>query len=134
MARQNRILHDRKFVCFQITISFLPEITGLLSDKLKFSAGQNENLQVLSDSPAVFAKTVVISPIFTREIISVTYYFYKGDNFCDTIYTREITSVTYYFYKGDNFCDTIFTRETTSVTYYFYKEDNFCDLLFSQGR
>ena len=34
---------------------FLPEITGHLPDKLKFSAGQNDNLQVLSDSPAVFA-------------------------------------------------------------------------------
>ena len=38
-------------------ISFLPEITGHLSDKPKFSAGQNENLPVLSYSPAVFAKT-----------------------------------------------------------------------------
>ena len=36
---------------------FLPEIAGHLSDKLKFSAGQIENLPVLSDSPAVFAKT-----------------------------------------------------------------------------
>ena len=36
---------------------FLPETTGHLSDKLKFSAGQNENLLVLSDSPAVFANT-----------------------------------------------------------------------------
>ena len=37
----------------------LPEITGHLSDKLNFSAGQNENLPVLSDSPAVFAKTAL---------------------------------------------------------------------------
>ena len=31
--------------------------TLILLDKLKFSAGQNEHLPVLSDSPAVFAKT-----------------------------------------------------------------------------
>ena len=35
----------------------LLEIAGQLSDKLKFSAGQNKNLPVLLDSPAVFAKT-----------------------------------------------------------------------------
>ena len=58
LAGQNKILQDRRLVCNQITISFLPEIMGHLSDKLKFSAGQNENLPVLSDSPAVFVKTV----------------------------------------------------------------------------
>ena len=57
LAGQNKILQDSRLVCYQITISFLPEITGHLSDKQKFSAGQNENLPVLSDSPAVFAKT-----------------------------------------------------------------------------
>ena len=30
-------------------------VAGQLSDRPKFSAGQNENLPVLSDSPAVFA-------------------------------------------------------------------------------
>ena len=44
---------------------FLPEITGHLSDKLKFSAGQNENLLVLSDSPAVFVKTVLVVLCFS---------------------------------------------------------------------
>ena len=46
LAGQNKILQDRRLVCYQITISFLPEITGHLSDKQKFSAGQNENLPV----------------------------------------------------------------------------------------
>ena len=41
---------------------FLPEITGHLSDKLKFSAGQNKNLPVLSDSPTVFVKTGMVIP------------------------------------------------------------------------
>ena len=39
LAGQNKILQDRRLVCYQITISFLPEITGHLSDKLKVSAG-----------------------------------------------------------------------------------------------
>ena len=32
-------------------------ITGHLSDRLKCFAGQNEKMPVLSDSPALFAKT-----------------------------------------------------------------------------
>ena len=49
-----RILHPGE-PCYL----FLPEITGHLSDKLKFSAGQYKNFPVLSDSPAVFKKTAV---------------------------------------------------------------------------
>ena len=43
---------------------FLPEITGHFPDKLTFSAGQNENLPVLSDSLAVFAKTGLVKSLF----------------------------------------------------------------------
>ena len=35
----------------------LKSVAGQLSDRLKIFAGQNENFPVLSDSPAVFAKT-----------------------------------------------------------------------------
>ena len=40
-----------------IKIWQLRSLAGLLSDRPKFSAGQNKNLPVLSDSPAVLAKT-----------------------------------------------------------------------------
>ena len=50
----------------------LPDITGHLSDKLKFYAGQNENLPVLSDSPAVFTKTALYSYIpWSRNLLQV---------------------------------------------------------------
>ena len=63
LAGKNKILQDRRLVCYQITISFCQKSQDIFQI-LKFSAGQNENLPVLSDSPAVFAKTAV--PIFAR--------------------------------------------------------------------
>ena len=40
-----------------IKIWLLKSVAGQLLDRQKIFAGQNENLPVLSDSPAVFAKT-----------------------------------------------------------------------------
>ena len=42
-----------------IRIWRMKSVAGQLSDRPKIFAGQNENLPVLSDSPAVFAKTVL---------------------------------------------------------------------------
>ena len=44
-----------------IIIWRLKSVEGQLSDRQKIFAGQNENLPVLSDSPAVFTKTAVLS-------------------------------------------------------------------------
>ena len=42
-----------------IKIWRLKSVAGQLSERPKLFAGQNENLPVLSDSPAVFAKTAM---------------------------------------------------------------------------
>ena len=44
-----------------IKIWRLKIVAGQLSDRPKVFAGQNENLPVLSDSPAVFAKTAKLT-------------------------------------------------------------------------
>ena len=44
-----------------IKIWRLKSVAGQLSDRPKIFAGQNENLPVLSDRSAVFAKTVAIA-------------------------------------------------------------------------
>ena len=59
LAGQNKILQDRRLVCYQITISFCQKSQDICQTNC-FSSGQNENLPVLSDSPAVFAKTDLI--------------------------------------------------------------------------
>ena len=46
-----------------IKIWQLISVAGQLSDRLKTFAGQNENLPVLSDSPADFAKTDILKSI-----------------------------------------------------------------------
>ena len=51
-----------------IKIWQLKSVAGQLSDRPKTFAGQNENLPVLSDSPADFAKTV-ISSTFMRHLL-----------------------------------------------------------------
>ena len=62
----------------------MPETTGHLSDKLKFSAGQNENLPVLSDSPAVFAKTGILYTVCTLFENIYRGYQHNGDIECYT--------------------------------------------------
>ena len=46
---------------------FLLRFTRHLSDRLKAFAGQNENLPVLSGSPALFAKSG-LEPAFARSV------------------------------------------------------------------
>ena len=55
-AKANEILNKYKQMSV-IKIWQLKSVAGQLSDRLKIFAGQNENLPVLSDSPAVFVKT-----------------------------------------------------------------------------
>ena len=54
-AGHNKNLQDRYKTMFVIKICLLRRVAGYLLDRLKISAGQNENLPVLSDSLAVFA-------------------------------------------------------------------------------
>ena len=51
-----------------IKMKHLKSVAGQLSDRQKISAGQNENLPVLSDSPAVFTKTAAINKMPSRNV------------------------------------------------------------------
>ena len=96
-------------------LPFLPEITGHLSDKLKFSAGQNENLPVLSDSPAVFAKTK-ISPQFHWNITIISA---KFRNYYDQIYhcnLNEISLIDLWYYSE---ISVIFLRNVIELSVIF---------------
>ena len=59
--------HDRISICRTVGILVVRILfsllifTGHLSDRLKFFAGQNANLLVLSGSPALFLKTDITS-------------------------------------------------------------------------